>query len=185
MIEGAGNLFLDGSNGKPNPWAQNLPGLNPRGSANQLPTAQFVAVKQSRGVGALDATGKARAYTEPATSPEEHQARRRKIFDGILGRYACVVGTPESVVPKIRHVLEMLRPGSVILWHGDGDFTHEETVRGVRLMGEYVLPAVPRNGKGARALQPVRDRPGNEPADPSGHAGLILQCISGPWPSGR
>lgn len=159
MIEGAGNLFLDGSNGKPNPWAQNLPGLNPRGSANQLPTAQFVAVKQSRGVGALDATGKARAYTEPATSPEEHQARRRKIFDGILGRYACVVGTPESVVPKIRHVLEMLRPGSVILWHGDGDFTHEETVRGVRLMGEYVLPAVREMAKELELFSPFEIDP--------------------------
>ncbi len=164
MIEGAGNLFLDGSNGKPNPWAQNLPGLSPRGSANQLPTAQFVAVKQSRGVGALDATGKAQAYSEPATSAEEHQARRRKIFDGILGRYACVVGTPESVVPKIRHVLDMLRPGSVIFWHGDGDFTHEETARGVRLMGEYVLPAVREMAKELELFSPFEIDPAtNQP----------------------
>jgi alkanesulfonate monooxygenase SsuD/methylene tetrahydromethanopterin reductase-like flavin-dependent oxidoreductase (luciferase family) len=159
MIEGAGNLFLDGSNGKPNPWAQNLPGLNSRGSSNQLPTAQYVAVRQSRGVGGLDATGKAQAYTDAATTAEEHDARRRKIFDGILARHACVVGTPDSVVPKIRHVLEMLRPGSVIFWHGDGDFTHEETVRGLRLMGEYVLPAVRDMAKELELFSPFEVDP--------------------------
>jgi alkanesulfonate monooxygenase SsuD/methylene tetrahydromethanopterin reductase-like flavin-dependent oxidoreductase (luciferase family) len=159
MIEGAGNLFLDGSNGKPNPWAQNLPGLNSRGSTNQLPTAQYMAVRQSRGVAGLDATGKPQAYTAPAPTPEEHDARRRQIFDGILARHACVAGTPDSVVPKIRHVLEMLRPGSVIFWHGDGDFTHEETVRGVRLMGEHVLPAVREMAKELELFSPFEVDP--------------------------
>lgn len=138
LIEGSGNLFLDGSNGKPNPWAMNLPGINQRGSANQLPTAEFVHVKRSRGL----STVKTPVYTEPAPTPEEHDARRRKIFDSVLDRFACVVGTPDSVIPKIRYVLETLRPGSIIFWHGDGDFSHEDTMRGLRLMGEYVLPAV-------------------------------------------
>jgi alkanesulfonate monooxygenase SsuD/methylene tetrahydromethanopterin reductase-like flavin-dependent oxidoreductase (luciferase family) len=118
-----------------------------------------MAVRQSRGVGGLDATGKPQAYTAPAPTPEEHDARRRQIFDGILARHACVVGTPDSVVPKIRHVLEMLRPGSVIFWHGDGDFTHEETVRGVRLMGEYVLPAVREMAKELELFSPFEVDP--------------------------
>ena len=46
------------------------------------------------------------------------------------------------MLPKIRHILELLRPGSIFFWHGDGDFSHEDTVRGLRLMGEHVLPAV-------------------------------------------
>ena len=28
-----------------------------------------------------------------------------------------------------------------MFWHGDGDMTHEDTMRGIRLMGEKVLPA--------------------------------------------
>jgi alkanesulfonate monooxygenase SsuD/methylene tetrahydromethanopterin reductase-like flavin-dependent oxidoreductase (luciferase family) len=146
LIEGAGNLFLDGSNGRPNPWAQNLPGLNVRGTGNQLPTAQYMHVKQSRGVSIDAKTGReepaAPVYDAPAATQEEPDARRRKIWDGVLDRYAAIVGTPDSVMPKIRHVLETLRPGSIFIWHGDGDFTHEETTRGVRLMGEYVLPAI-------------------------------------------
>jgi alkanesulfonate monooxygenase SsuD/methylene tetrahydromethanopterin reductase-like flavin-dependent oxidoreductase (luciferase family) len=146
LIEGAGNLFLDGSNGKPNPWAQNLPGLNQRGTGNHLPTAQYMRVKAARGLqpDAKDeaAAAAAAAFNAPAPTKEEHDARRYKIWDSVLDRYAAVVGTPDSVLPKIRHVLETLRPGAIFIWHGDGDFTHEETTRGVRLMGEYVLPAI-------------------------------------------
>jgi alkanesulfonate monooxygenase SsuD/methylene tetrahydromethanopterin reductase-like flavin-dependent oxidoreductase (luciferase family) len=139
IIEGSGNVFLDGSNGKPNPWAQNLPGLNPRDTANFLPTADFVA-QRTRGI-VTD------QYDAPAATPEEHDRRRRKIFDGILERHACVIGTPKTIVPRIRHVLEVIRPGNVFFWHGDGDFTHEETLRGLRLFKEEVLPAVREVGR--------------------------------------
>lgn len=146
LIDGPGNLFLDGSNGKANPWVQNLPGFNARGKGKFLPTADFYAVKQSRGLIGGEKTSEV-VYEGPAPSEEEHDARRRKIFDGVLERHAAIVGTPDTVLPKIRHVLEELRPGSVFIWHGDGDFTHEDTTRGVRLMGEYVLPAMREMGK--------------------------------------
>jgi alkanesulfonate monooxygenase SsuD/methylene tetrahydromethanopterin reductase-like flavin-dependent oxidoreductase (luciferase family) len=139
LIEGAGNIFLDGSNGKPNPWALNLPGLNARNPQNLLPTVQAQYSQRSRG---LSGHAHAAAMEKAAATAEEHDARRRNIFDGLLDRYACIVGTPETVIPKIRHVLETLRPGNVFFWDGDGDFTHEDTMRGIRLMGEYVLPAV-------------------------------------------
>jgi alkanesulfonate monooxygenase SsuD/methylene tetrahydromethanopterin reductase-like flavin-dependent oxidoreductase (luciferase family) len=152
MIEGAGNLFLDGSNGLPNPFAQNLPGLSPRSKDNMLPTWEFIHARKARGFsagggGAGIGRPEEPAPIAPAATPEEHDARRRQIFDSLLERHACIVGTPDSVLPKIRHVLETLRPGNVFIWHGDGDFTHEDTVRGVRLMGEYVLPAMREMGR--------------------------------------
>jgi alkanesulfonate monooxygenase SsuD/methylene tetrahydromethanopterin reductase-like flavin-dependent oxidoreductase (luciferase family) len=147
MIEGPSNVFLDGSNGRPNPWAQNLPGLNPRGNSNMLPTIQYYAVRNARGIGPDGKNQAPPPFTEAATTKEEHDNRRRKIFDGLLDRYACIVGTPDTVIPKIRHVLETLRPGNIFIWHGDGDFSHEDTTRGVRLMGEYVLPAIREIGK--------------------------------------
>jgi alkanesulfonate monooxygenase SsuD/methylene tetrahydromethanopterin reductase-like flavin-dependent oxidoreductase (luciferase family) len=145
LIEGPGNVFLDGSNGKPNPWAQNLPGMYARDQSNFLPTIDFHSVKQARGLG--EDEGAKPFFEEAAPTPEEHDARRRKIFDSLLDRHACIVGTPDSVLPRIRHVLEELRPGSIFIWHGDGDFSHEETMRGVRLMGEYVLPAIREMGR--------------------------------------
>jgi hypothetical protein len=35
----------------------------------------------------------------------------------------------------------------VFFWHGDGDMTHEESMNGIRLFGEYVLPAVREMGE--------------------------------------
>ena len=51
------------------------------------------------------------------------------------------------MLPKIRHVLEIVRAGNVFFWHGDGDITHEDTMRGIRLLGEKVLPEVREMGK--------------------------------------
>jgi hypothetical protein len=51
------------------------------------------------------------------------------------------------VLPKIRHVLEYLRPGSIIFWDGDGAMTHDDTMRSLRLMKEEVLPRVKEMGK--------------------------------------
>jgi alkanesulfonate monooxygenase SsuD/methylene tetrahydromethanopterin reductase-like flavin-dependent oxidoreductase (luciferase family) len=158
LIEGAGNLFLDGSNGEANPWAQNLPGLNQRKQSNYLPTSQFLHVKRSRGV---NLEGEELDFTDaPAPTPEEREFRRKQIFDGLLDRYAVIVGTPETVAKKVRHVLETLRPGNIIFWHGDGDFSHEDTMRGIRLMGEELLPQI-------RDMAKELDLPGAFEVDPA------------------
>jgi alkanesulfonate monooxygenase SsuD/methylene tetrahydromethanopterin reductase-like flavin-dependent oxidoreductase (luciferase family) len=149
LIEGVGNVFLDGSNGKANAWAQNLAGLNPRKKSGYLPTIQYDRVASARGV----ATGQADkgskhedTWKHEEVSAEEHTRRRYKIWDSVLERHAAIVGTPDSVLPKVRHVLETLRPGNVFFWHGDGDMSHEDSMRGIRYFGEYVLPAIREMG---------------------------------------
>ena len=46
------------------------------------------------------------------------------------------------MIPKVRHVLEELRPGQIFFWDGDGAMSHEDSMRSLRLMGEEVIPAV-------------------------------------------
>ena len=53
-----------------------------------------------------------------------------------------ICGTPKTVIPKIRQVLEYVRPGSIFFWDGDGAMTHDDAMRSLRLMGEEVIPAV-------------------------------------------
>jgi hypothetical protein len=60
---------------------------------------------------------------------------------------SIITGTPKTVIPKVRHVLEYLRPGSVFFWDGDGAMTHDDAMRSLRLFGEEVLPAVREIGK--------------------------------------
>jgi hypothetical protein len=58
-----------------------------------------------------------------------------------------ITGTPDTVVPKIRQVLEYLRPGTIFFWDGDGAMTHEDSMRSLRLMGSDVIPAVREIGE--------------------------------------
>ena len=74
-----------------------------------------------------------------------------------------ITGTPKTVIPKIREVLEYLRPGSVFFWDGDGAMTHEDQMRSLRLMGEEVIPAVARDGQRAGALFTLRGRRPHQP----------------------
>ena len=63
-------------------------------------------------------------------------------FDDQIDRYTIITGTPKTVIPKVKHVLEYLRPGSIFFWDGDGAMDHDDSMRSLRLMGEEVLPAV-------------------------------------------
>ena len=116
FIQGPSNPFLRGNEGTLNPGLATIPGLTSR--TRVLPT-QKAATRVRGGV------------------------------DGILGEayetqiedYNIISGTPKTVIPKIRHVLEYLRPGSVFFWDGDGAMTHQEAMRSLRLMGEEVIPA--------------------------------------------
>ena len=69
--------------------------------------------------------------------PYEQQIKDRTI----------ICGTPKTVIPQIREVLEYIRPGSIFFWDGDGAMTHDDAMRSLRLMGEEVIPAVKEMGK--------------------------------------
>ena len=131
-VQGPSNPFLAGNEGTANPALLSLPGLTSR--RRVLPTRDFATANRGGQI-------TSRAF-------EEQQEK-----------YTIVSGTPDSVLPKIRHVLETLRPGSVIFWDGDGAMTHEDQMRSLRLMGEYVIPAVREMGKELELFSPFEVDP--------------------------
>jgi alkanesulfonate monooxygenase SsuD/methylene tetrahydromethanopterin reductase-like flavin-dependent oxidoreductase (luciferase family) len=56
--------------------------------------------------------------------------------------YQLILGTPDQVITKLRHVRDLLGVGHMCLWAHDGYMTHEDTVRCIELMGKEVLPAL-------------------------------------------
>jgi len=116
-VQGPSNPFLAGNEGTVNPALLGLPGLTSR--TRVLPT-QAVATG-ARG-GAASVLGR----------PYERQ----------IQDYTIISGTPKTVLPKIRHVLEYIRPGSIFFWDADGAMTHDDAMRSLRLMGAEVIPAI-------------------------------------------
>jgi len=138
FLDGPGNIFLEGSRGTASPVLQNLPGLTDR--KNLLPTGQvgFVAASRGRDVEEVAKDNPEGAKDTPPAAAQPMQAD----YDTQLENLTIIVGTPDSVIPKIRHVLDTLRPGTIFFWDGDGAMTHEDSMRSLKLMGSDVLPAV-------------------------------------------
>ena len=118
---------------------QNLPGLTER--TNLLPTGGVRHVAASRG------QGPGRPAEPPPVRPLALDSATKHIpieqnYRELLEAESIISGTPKTVLPKIRHLLEYLRPGSIFFWDGDGSMSHEDAMRSLRLMGEEVLPAV-------------------------------------------
>jgi alkanesulfonate monooxygenase SsuD/methylene tetrahydromethanopterin reductase-like flavin-dependent oxidoreductase (luciferase family) len=132
-VQGPSNPFLEGNQGIVRPFIQNLPGMTSR--TNLLPTIVNRAAALARGQSAPDPDKPREASDMFGT------------FSDQIERKAIITGTPDSVIPKIRFVLEYLRPGSIFFWDGDGAMDHDDAMRSLRLFGEEVLPAVREIGQ--------------------------------------
>lgn len=81
-----------------------------------------------------------------ATSEVDEAAIKARLQSGYLkqqANYQLVVGTPDSVLPKIRTILEVLRPGALIMFAVQGgEVSDADRMRSLQLTGEVVLPEV-------------------------------------------
>ena len=140
-IEGPGNIFLEGSRGQARGHLQRLPGLVDR--THLLPTAHARGVAAARGFEEKsDQDAAASNETAPALSTAEATPHARRSYDELLETRSIITGTPKTILPKIRHVLEYIRPGMIFFWDGDGAMTHDDAMRSLRLWGSDVLPAI-------------------------------------------
>ena len=130
-VQGPSNPFLAGNEGIENAALLNMPGLTSR--TRVLPTRDVASA------------GRGGIISQPYESQVE--------------KMAIITGTPKSVLPKIRHVLEYLRPGSIFFWDGDGAMSHDDAMRGLRLMGEEVIPAVREMGEELGLFSPFEVDP--------------------------
>ena len=152
-IEGPPNPFLEGNQGVIRPFLQNLPGMTSR--TNLLPTSLNRAARISR--------GREQRGADPKSSETTRQDFQGT-YDDQLKRYTIITGTPKTVIPKVRHVLEYLRPGTIFFWDGDGAMTHEDQMRSLKLFGEEVIPAVREIGEelglhGSYEVDPATNQP--------------------------
>ena len=77
-----------------------------------------------------------------ASSPRGQQS-----FEEQIANQQIIAGTPKTVIPQLRKILEGTRPGIMALWGSDGNVSHEDTKTCIRLLGQEVMPAMREIGK--------------------------------------
>ena len=56
--------------------------------------------------------------------------------------YQVVTGDPETVIEKLKHVVDITRPAWLMLWAREGLMSHEVSKRCIELLGRDVIPAI-------------------------------------------
>ena len=68
-------------------------------------------------------------------------------YDAMLEANRMVIGSPDTVIRKLRKVLSEVPVGILGAWTNDGSISHKDTMRCLQLMGQEVLPALSEMGE--------------------------------------
>ena len=82
-----------------------------------------------------------RAFVEFAAGRRANP-RGQTSFEQQMDDLRIIAGTPDTVVPKLRRILEETRPGILALWGNDGTVSQADSMTCIRLIGEEVFPAI-------------------------------------------
>jgi alkanesulfonate monooxygenase SsuD/methylene tetrahydromethanopterin reductase-like flavin-dependent oxidoreductase (luciferase family) len=86
-------------------------------------------------------------------------ANYQKAQDGLQ----IIIGTPKTVLPRLRLIMETLRPGIFGLFTIQGPVSVQDRLNNVRLMGQEVLPAMREYAKELGIKDPFEVAPGSRP----------------------
>ena len=67
---------------------------------------------------------------------------RRMTYEDLQAAYNIIVGSPETVIEKLRHIRQDLEPGYILIYGNEGHMPHEDVMRSVELLGTRVIPAL-------------------------------------------
>jgi alkanesulfonate monooxygenase SsuD/methylene tetrahydromethanopterin reductase-like flavin-dependent oxidoreductase (luciferase family) len=98
-------------------------------------------------------------------------AVRKQVFDAfpqVEHSMQVICGTPDTVIKKLRVVLEVLRPGIFAFWQNDGPISKEDRINNIRLLAKEVMPAVRQIGKELNLTSPFEVTPGSRPLPAAG-----------------
>jgi alkanesulfonate monooxygenase SsuD/methylene tetrahydromethanopterin reductase-like flavin-dependent oxidoreductase (luciferase family) len=87
-----------------------------------------------------------RGFVEFATGRSANP-RGQRTFEQQLEDLQIIAGTPETVIPKLRRILEATRPSILAFWASDGGVSDADSKTCIRLLGREVLPALREIGR--------------------------------------
>ena len=63
-------------------------------------------------------------------------------FEQQMADLRIIAGTPKTVVPKLKRILQETRPGILALWGNDGKVSQKDSLTCIKMIGEEVFPQI-------------------------------------------
>ncbi len=85
------------------------------------------------------------ARTRLARGEIDIEEAKRNIYSGYQkaqDSLSIITGTPKTVLPKLKHILEVLRCGAFAISQVNGPATHEDRMMSIKLFAQEVAPAL-------------------------------------------
>jgi alkanesulfonate monooxygenase SsuD/methylene tetrahydromethanopterin reductase-like flavin-dependent oxidoreductase (luciferase family) len=67
---------------------------------------------------------------------------KRMSYQDLQDAHNIIVGSPDTVIEKLRYVRKELDPGYILIYGNEGPMPHEATMRSIELLGTKVIPAI-------------------------------------------
>jgi alkanesulfonate monooxygenase SsuD/methylene tetrahydromethanopterin reductase-like flavin-dependent oxidoreductase (luciferase family) len=134
------------------------PGYNSKGAIRALakqPTGSWLGVSGDK------LTQSAHGADEPAVDYDEVRRKLRGGLDKVMRNYQVIAGTPATVLPKIKAILRVLRPGVFIMFSVQGPVSNEDRQASMRLFAQEVMPALHDYAKEIDLPDPFQRTPGS------------------------
>jgi hypothetical protein len=111
---------------------------------------------------------------------DEIEALKSRIYEGypqVLEDLQMIAGTPDHVIPKLRKVIDVLRPGIFSFWL-DGPVSFKERRRCLELLNRDVIPALREFGKERGLTDPFECKPGSRQLAASGRYETVTNAAA-------
>jgi alkanesulfonate monooxygenase SsuD/methylene tetrahydromethanopterin reductase-like flavin-dependent oxidoreductase (luciferase family) len=155
---GKGFVFGGGQNAFSRPEHTLPPGYNSKAAIQRLakqPGGSWLGVNRAKLM-------QARSGGNP--DGVDYDVVRQKLHAGyerVQQNLQVIVGTPKTVIPKIKTVLRVLRPGIFIFFNVQGQVSNADRLTSIRLMAEEISPAIREYAKEIDLLDPYERPPGS------------------------
>jgi alkanesulfonate monooxygenase SsuD/methylene tetrahydromethanopterin reductase-like flavin-dependent oxidoreductase (luciferase family) len=150
------------------------PGYNSKEATKRLARQQAASRQERTAFLGLSATpdqhnekaAEVSARTRLARGEIDLESAKRAIYAGYQKAQeslSIITGTPKTVLPKLKHILEVLRCGALAISQVNGPATHEDRMTSIRLFAQEVAPALREFSKELGLNDAFQVQPGSRP----------------------
>ncbi|MBV1906018.1 MAG: LLM class flavin-dependent oxidoreductase [Pseudomonadales bacterium] len=107
-----------------------------------------------------DKLGAAGGAATEAVDYDEVRKKLRAGLDKAQRNMQILIGTPDTVIPKVKKIIEVIRPGVFSFFAVQGQVNNEDRMRSLQLLGENVVPAIREHAKSLGLVDPITQNPG-------------------------